>query len=359
MQPKQLYGYALARNCARFIALLLFSSCLTPVEIKTENIGGRLVISGQVSTLEDQNIVQIGTTADTERLPFPVSAANVSVVDEETGESYSYFEDPFTPGSYLLENFIGTPGRTYHLQVLTPDGRSYESASEQMPGAVGDVTTRFEFQREQYVDFEGIVSDQLFIKIFAATTIPAREEPLFLNWRVDEAFLLSPTDFPDPFGTIPPPCYVVQNADPQRIVLFNGEDLNVNSFEYLVCSRVIDWTFLEKHTFSTYQSSLTKSAFEYWRKVNILANQVGSIFDTPPAQIDGNIHAVQNEDEKVYGYFQATNQVLTRFTVFPTDLPNPLNVTTCTYSENRTTYPARCLECSTVRNSSYRRPVWF
>ena len=105
-----------------------------------------------------------------------------------------------------------------------------------------------------------------------------------------EAFRLSPTDFPDPFGSVPPSCYIVQNADPQRIVLFNGEDLKTTTVEnLLVVSRIVDWIFLEKHHFTIYQSALTRDAMEYWRKVNILANQVGSIFDTPPADITGNI----------------------------------------------------------------------
>jgi hypothetical protein len=45
------------------------------------------------------------------------------------------------------------------------------------------------------------------------------------KWGIEGSFLLSPTVFPDPFNAIPPPCFVVQNADPQRITLFNGEEL--------------------------------------------------------------------------------------------------------------------------------------
>ena len=57
---------------------------------------------------------------------------------------------------------------------------------------------------------------------------------------------------------------------------------------------------------------MTRDAIEYWRKVNILANQVGSIFDTPPAEINGNIKNLNNQDEKVYGYFQTVNETYHR-----------------------------------------------
>jgi hypothetical protein len=183
-----------------------------------------------------------------------------------------------------------------------------------------------------------------------------------LKWGVEEVFLLSPTDFPDPFGSIPPPCFVVQNADPQRIVLFDGSEVSVTSINnILVASRLIDWTFLERHYFTTYQSAITKDAYEYWRKVNIVANQVGTIFDTPPASIVGNIVSEENPNEKTLGYFQAVNQTYNRFFVFPSDLPFTLAVTTCDFtgSWNSLEYPARCIDCTSVRNSSYIRPDWF
>jgi hypothetical protein len=183
-----------------------------------------------------------------------------------------------------------------------------------------------------------------------------------LKWRVEEAFLLSPTDFPDPFGSIPPPCFVVQNADPQRIVLFNGSEVSTTSINnLLVASRLIDWSFLERHYFTIYQSSITKDAYDYWRKVNIVANQVGTIFDTPPAAIVGNIVSEGNPNEKTLGYFQATNQTLNRFFILPQDLPFPLSVKTCTFDGNYSSleYPARCIDCTSLRNSSYTRPDWF
>ncbi len=92
----------------------------------------------------------------------------------------------------------------------------------------------------------------------------------------------------------------------------------------MVVSRLVDWSFYEKHYFTLYQSAMTRDAIEYWRKVDILANQVGSIFDTPPAEINGNIKNLNNQDEKVYGYFQTVNETYHRFTLYKEDLPFPL-----------------------------------
>jgi len=357
---RESHGYVLIKNCWKFLFFFALSSCLTQVDLGTDNIGGRLVISGQISTIADQNIIQVGTTADTERLPFPLSGAWVSVTDEQSEEIHLYSEDPFSPGSYILEDFQGTPGRSYYLTVIAPNGREYRSDSQQIPDDVGTIGATFDFNLEQYTDFEGIVTEQPFMKIYASSVVPSSDSPIYLKWQVDEAFLLSPTDFPDPFGSVPPPCFIVQNADPQRIVVLNGEFLNVSNIDnLLVCSRIVDWSFLEKHTFSLVQTSFSKNAFAYWQNVHVLANQVGSIFDTPPAEIKGNILSINLPGEKVYGYFQAVNQVYTRFTTYPNDLPFPVPYNACTYSYTRNEYPSRCLDCSLVRNSTSRRPVWF
>ena len=238
----------------------------------------------------------------------------------------------------------------------------YESEPEKIPETAGQVTTRYEIVKEEYTDGEGIVSLENFIKIYSNSLLPLSEEPLYFKWNVEETFLLSPTDYPDIAGYVPPSCYIVQNADPQRILLYNGDNLNTSAVnDQLVTRRIIEWTFLEKHYFTTYQTSMTKEAKEYWRKVNVLANQVGSIFDTPPAEITGNLRNINKPDEKVLGYFQAVNQSYDRFFILPDFLPFPLILTNCTYEMNRSfeSYPRRCLECLSVRNSSYNRPDWF
>lgn len=229
-----------------------------------------------------------------------------------------------------------------------------------MPEALAEDLIHYTIEPEQYTDPEGIVAERRFLKVYTNSSLPFSPVPLFINWHVEEVYLLSPTDFPDAFGSIPPPCFISQHVDPQRIVLFNGEDTRTDLIsDKLVISRLVDKTFKERHYFTTYQSSLTREAYEYWRKINIVANQVGSIFDAPPARIKGNIFNV-NRQEEVLGYFQAVNQTFNRFYLLPGDLPFKLTEY-CEYGADRDyrTYPSECLNCLSVRNSSYNRPSWF
>jgi hypothetical protein len=358
---KKLRSKYILKISSQLFLILITASCLTPVDIDTRNIGGTIVISGQVSPLEDRNSVQIGEASEDDRLPIPISGAEVKLLDDIRNIFY-YSESASSLGIYNLKNFTAIPGRTYHIEVTLPTGAAYTSAPETMPIEVGTISTNFEVVQEEFIDAEGTVSQLDFIKIYANSELPAGITKGHFRWSVEETYLLSPTDFPDPFGSIPPPCFISQNADPQRVTLLNQESSSVNQVDQkLIASRIIDFSFLERHYFTSYQSALSDDAYEYWRKVNILANQVGSIFDTPPAKIKGNIVNTNNSQEEVLGYFQAVNESYDRFFTLPYLLPIEVKVKKCDFtgSFNTLNYPTRCINCLTVRNSSYDRPAWF
>jgi hypothetical protein len=352
--------YRFIKESVIFITLSVMISCLTPIDFPADIGKGRIAISGQVSTISDRNIVTIGRTADTQRLPFPVEGASVMLVDE-LGRFFYYYENPDNPGDYLLDGFTAEPGLKYHLIATLQEGEVYRSSPERVPMMSGSVSTTHEIVSEIATDAEGTNAEKSFLKIYAKSLLPASSEDTYLKWNVEEVFAIVPTDFPDPFGYTPPNCYVYQNADPQYFALFNGANVEKTSFDKnLIASREIDNTFFDRHYYTTYQSATTKEAYEYWHKVNVLANQVGSIFDSPPAEITGNIVNVNKSAEKVNGYFQAVNQSYDRFFILPGDLPFPLLMPSCVY-DNRDLdrYPARCLQCIEVRNSSFNRPSWF
>lgn len=350
---------------ARFKSIPLFLllgllGCLTPIDFPADTGEQRIVIMGQVSNLIDQNIVQVGITAKTQRLPFPIKEATVSLFEEHTNASYYYQESQSKPGDYVLEGFSGHPGSTYYLNVVLPTGETYQSQPERMPFTSGTIFSHKEFVIETVTDNESVRSEKTLIKIYANSLLPDSPEDIYLKWSVEEVFALVPTAFPGGFGNTPGTCYITQNADPQRIALFNGGEVTVvNVNNILVTNRIIDYSFFSRHYFTTYQSSITKEAYDYWNKVNALVNQVGSIFDTPPAEITGNLVNIKDSDEKVLGYFQAINQTYDRFFVVKADLPFPILWQDCSYTNTVKDYPTRCFNCLSLQNSSLERPSWF
>jgi hypothetical protein len=349
----------ITKLCLQFIPFFLLIGCLTPISLDTDKVGGSIIISGQVSSLNDRNIVQIGTASQDARLPLPFSGAMVQLFDE-IGNNFLYSES--TSGTYQMDNFSGIPGTTYYLRVTLPDGTIYESGAEKMPEDVGTIITSFVVANEEYIDGDGTTSNQNFIKIYNSSNLIELPTKSYLRWSVIETFIISPTDYPDIAGSIPPPCFISETIDPQKIVLFNKSSTSGTLIQdQYLGRRIIDYSFLEKHYFSSYQTALTAEAFEYWRKVNILTNQVGSIFDTPPAKIKGNIKNINNDSEEVLGYFQAVNEDFDRIVIFPSMLDVPIEFQKCDFNGNFNPldYPSRCFDCLRVRNSTYERPDWF
>lgn len=339
---------------ARSIMILFLAGCVQPIEIVTDHRGEKVIISGQLSNLPGQSVVFVGITADTERLPIPISGAQIDLFQ---GNQYiqTYTEDFSSPGKYILQDSTGRAGKNYNIKVSLPDGRVYESLPEQMPHDSGSVTSYYEIkQYEEYIDYEGILVKQPVVKIYANGTLPEKSNR-FLRWVVEEVFIT----FGGPPGPVtPPPCFVTQSADPQSILLLDRQYLKTGEFpDQLVATRIVDYSFEYRHYFITYQSALTAEAFDYWRKVDVLVSQTGSIFDTPPALISGNIQNSIDPTEAVFGYFEVTNQTLHRIMLTEDDFPFYLNYTSCGGSAG--SQPLRCSNCLSVRNSSYIRPSWF
>ena len=341
--------------------MIALAGCLSPIdiEISNERAAGLLVVSGQVSNLEHRTFVDVGVTSADGRYPIPLNNIEV-VLSDESGLSNQLTELTNYPGRYTADGFTGEPGKRYILQIRAEDGSIYTSEFESMPLKAGVDDLSNKFLVEEFTDYEGAFVSDARINVYSTPTIP-KNGFNFIRWTTEETYLIRPTNFPDPFGYQPPDCFVTENADPQRIVLFDGRSSTGNFTKpILLCSRKIDQSFHYKHYFTIYQSSMSESAFEYWKKVDVLANQTGSIFDSPPATIKGNL---SNRSGKiVFGYFQAVNETFKRFSVVKSDLPEFASLEAyCDFSYERRpdSYPGSCLDCLSVRNSTITRPDWF
>jgi hypothetical protein len=69
------------------------------------------------------------------------------------------------------------------------------------------------------------------------------------------------------------------------------------------------------------QYGLSKDAYDFWQNLQKNTQQLGSIFDAQPSQINGNIHSTSNADEPVIGYVSVGNYTTKRFFIDQHNLP--------------------------------------
>jgi hypothetical protein len=69
------------------------------------------------------------------------------------------------------------------------------------------------------------------------------------------------------------------------------------------------------------QYGLTKEGYEFWENIRKNTEQLGSIFDAQPSQLQGNIHCISNPAEPVIGFVTITNVQRKRIFIDNSQLP--------------------------------------
>ena len=97
---------------------------------------------------------------------------------------------------------------------------------------------------------------------------------------------------------------------------------------------------------------------DYWEKLDKTANRVGSIVDSPPSPVQGNIYNINDPGVTILGFFEAINTDTTRRFTLPRDLP--IFIKSCKYVGSfGVRYADRCLNCLIIPNSSLTRPSYW
>jgi len=84
-----------------------------------------------------------------------------------------------------------------------------------------------------------------------------------------------------------------------------------------------------RYSINVKQYALTEDAFNFWQLMKKNTEQLGSIFDAQPSEVNGNIHNISDASEPVFGYISAGTIQQKRIYISNTVLPTswvPLNI---------------------------------
>ncbi len=342
-------------------SLFSWSACIQEIDFETERLGEIIVIDGRITDGQEAPFVRVRETTFNPRVTAAVTNASVRILDDVG--SIIYLEE-VDFGYYSSFDLISAvPGRTYWVEVQLENGRMYQSEPNTMPEATMTVDSiHYDFGERTFVTSGGIVRSEDVINIYAdASKISTAEEDFFLRWDVEEVYKFSPTDFPDPFGMIPPPCYVSQFPNSQDIKLFNGANFSGTRIStQQIATQLVDHTFLERHYFNVNLRTINQDAFIYFSQLDATLSNVGSIFDTPPSGVVGNVFNPNDLTEEVLGYFEASAVQVKRIFLLPGDIPFLIDKY-CEYNPQKPywDYEPECFDCLSAKNSTLERPFYF
>ena len=251
--------------------------------------------SSQVKLSRTQNIYEKGT-------PKLEPRAKVTV-EGDKGTSYAFVEA--SPGVYTLVAKSFRDTEKFRLRIKTSAGKEY--LSDYVPVVKNPPIDSLTYK---------VRPDRSGVQIYVNTHDPL-DKTRFYRWSYDETWQYSMPLFSSYELKGKDIVYRLENintcwssANPTTIVLGSSIKLSKDIIrdQGVTYVSALSGKLQAKYSILVKQYALTQEEFEYWNTLSKTTERTGSLFDPQPAEVTGNIKAVGDPSELVFGYFNASNR---------------------------------------------------
>ena len=292
---------------------LVCASCVEPYEPVLEESQEVLVISGMISDSPGRHVVTVSLSSPYKSPDFQgVEQCLVNVSDQD-GNMIHYSEEG--EGIYAADvpdSFLEV-GDAASLYVLVPVRGEYRSSFDTILPCPELDSVYWELQYTGTADPDKSRPGIQFYLDMSGESSDSHN----IIWRVDEtwefwASLIGNKIMPErhrvePFLTRDIfKCWDGQPLD--HIFIQSTRNLTSNDLRRMPLNFVSNETERLQITYSLFvrQQSLSMEAYEYWQRVNKQAAEGGGMYEEQPASVAGNIYPVNDAEDKVLGFFYAS-----------------------------------------------------
>lgn len=242
---------------------------------------------------------------------------------------------------------------TFKLQVETTDGNVYESEDQEILSVPKPTKLHTELIGKETINSAGNIINDEYLELFVTSPVVNTEnQRVSLRWDITGLYTFVEA-YCDPL--IPPKtCFI-----PDSFPIFKTNIIHENAVSgdtlksFPINFSKTDYKFSSGYYYSVVQKSLTSKAAVFWEQVKQSNPAEQTIFSTTPGSIISNIKNVNQPEEKVLGFFYASEVDTIRLGVRPPDAGSPLE--RCLIES---TYFA-CCTCPILKNSSLNRPDYW
>ena len=313
---------------------LVLDGCVGPFEPELSLDADLLIVESMLTDLPETQFVKIsrsravyGTSATT-----PIGKARVEVLINETTRLPLRESKP---GYYELpEGFRGRVGERYQLQFQTAEGVRYQSTVETMPavppieklydtfddqGIVNPERTKITPANLIYLDTQ----DPDDVRNFYSWTWTLWERQAWCASCTQGLYYLNsdarsgicvftrslPTNNVYDYGCFGACWEILRSSETNLFadIYTNGRPLTGR-----VVARIPFYQAVPALV-EIRQSSLTPDAYRYFKLLENQTQNTGSLADTPPSPLVGNVRNLGDEHENVVGYFTASATASVRY----------------------------------------------
>ncbi len=332
-------------------AASLFVGCVEKVNLDIDTVQPKLVVDGLISDSLGEYTIKVNYSAEIndgyDNVFAPLPGAVVKVLDD-AGNVFEFSEGK--PGVYV-KTMKGEPGKIYHLELTTPDGKHIVSEPEILRKAPAISGFSVEAIDQPFINNSGNEDSEKRLILKLNTNVADFSERPYLRWRMDGEY-----EYHEVFSITKKICYVKHRPDLHNLRIFDTHELAGDLlFDEPILNTLLNYRFSDKYCFHVYQYAIGKREYEYWRTVGEIMTRQGNLFDPPPGTVRGNLSNVDDPEELVAGYFSVSGVSYARHFVTPFSLGFYVEPR-CTGFRN---LPSECYNCLLLPNSTQTKPVYW
>ncbi len=299
---------------------IIYTSCKKIYNPPAINIDNRfLAIDGSlVNSTDSPSVFRLSRTTkltDSTLAYYPETGATVSVEDS-SGGSFTFTETG--PGKYFSNPLSLNTSDKYRLKITTSSGEDYVSdyvEVKQTP-PIDSITWRQQNDVNIYLDTHGPSNNTKYYR-WDFTETWQYEAPLQAELSQNNGALFYVDSTNQTFD-----CWRSLNSS----AILTGTSIALNqdviSKEPIATIPQNSQKISIRYSILVKQYAITPDAYQYYSILKKNTENLGSIFETQPTQLFGNIHSVENPSEVVIGFFTASSVQQKRIFISKDDVSN-------------------------------------
>jgi hypothetical protein len=291
------------QTCYILFIVILLNSCVSEFIPETHENMEMFVVEGLITDNPEADTVKLSKSVAVGQIDkvVPVQGANVMIEDDLGNIVYL---NEITGGKYVTDpdEFRGIIGRKYKLRILTNGISDYNYTYESYPVELKPVPPVNAVYYEKTVIEEA--SEGVSLKEGCQVyldSFDSGEGCRFYKWDYQETWEIFL-----PFDIENKTCWVSENSG--NIEVKNTSTLSenrINKMPVVFISNNSD-RLIKKYSVLVNQYSLNEDEYNYWNKVKVITENVGSLYDITPASVRGNIFCLEDPQQVVLGYFSVS-----------------------------------------------------
>lgn len=302
---------------------------------------GYLVVEGFINSA-GVTTIKLSRATKLSDGPLIVYENNAAVIIEgDNSESYSLFEA--TNGTYVSNNLNLTQNVKYRLHIKTQNGKEYLSdySEYRLTPPIDSLTWKreggvqvyvnthdpsgsskyFQWQYEETWEFHSAYQSSLQYVID-----PVTQTPTEVTWR-------------DSFHTVDEKLYRCWKSNLSTELLVGTTEKLSSDVVYVPIVNVppASEQISVLYSVNVKQFALSRENYDFLQKMKKNTEQLGSIFDAQPTELQGNIHCTSDAKETVVGYIDVSQEQSKRIFISNAEVPDWNYLPPCDRTEVKNT----------------------